>query len=73
MLSRTLAVAFQQTARFSYDLSGEERELIVGRLYRDSAFIDKIALRDTLPASALSPISESGRSYLGQNIQLIRG
>lgn len=66
-------VGFQQTAQFGYDPSGEERELIVGRLYWDSAFTDKIALGDTLPASLLSSISKSSRSYLGQNIWLIRG
>lgn len=49
MLSRTLLVGFQQTADFGYDLSGEESELIVGRLQWDSVFMDKIALRDMLP------------------------
>lgn len=66
-------VGFQQTAQSGYDPSGEDRKLIVGRLYWDSAFIDKIALRDMLPASVLSSISKSSRSYLGQNIWLIRG
>ena len=51
-------VGFQQTAQFGYDPSGEERELIVGRLYWDSAFTDKIALRDMLPARVLSSISK---------------
>ncbi len=66
-------VGFQQTAQFGYDPSAEERELIVGRLYWDSAFTDKIALGDMLPASVLSSVSKSSRSYLGQNIWLIRG
>lgn len=73
MLSRTLVVGFQQTAQFGYDPSGEERELIVGRLYWDSVLTDKIALGDMLPASVSTSISKSSRSYLGQNIWLIRG
>lgn len=39
-------VGFQQTAQFGYDPSGEEGKLIVGRLFWDPAFMDKIALRD---------------------------
>lgn len=66
-------VGFQQTAQFGYDPSGEGGELIVGRLCWDSAFTDKIALGDMLPASALSSIFKSSRSYLGQSIWLIRG
>lgn len=59
MLSRTLVVGFQQTAQFGYDPSGEERELIVGRLCWESAFTDKIALRETLPVSVPSSIYKS--------------
>lgn len=66
-------LGFQQTAQFGYDPSGEERELIVGRLFWDSAFTDKITLEDMLPASVLSSIFKASRSYLGQNIWLIRG
>lgn len=58
-LSRTAVVRFQQTALFGSDPSGEEKELIVGRLRSDSVFTDKIALRDTLPASILSSVSTS--------------
>lgn len=66
-------VAFQQAAVLGYDPSEEERELIVGRLFWASTFADKIAIRDMLPASALSSVSKSSRSYLGPNIWLIRG
>lgn len=72
MLSRTLDVGFPQTAESEYDPSGEARELIVGCLYRDSALTDKIALRGALPASISSSSFKSTRSYLGQNIWLIR-
>lgn len=64
---------FNPTAQFCYDPSGEERKLIVGRLHWDSAFTDKIALGDALPAGVSSSVSKSSRSYLGQNIWLIRG
>lgn len=73
MLSRTLVAGFKHKPQFAYNTSGEEGELIVGRLYWESVFTDKIALGDTLPESISSSIFTSSRSYLGQKIWLIRG